>query len=50
MSAARKEMQKVTNSLTVPVLQVGNRVLVGFSALEYEDTFKGCATSATEKE
>lgn len=40
MPAARKEMQKVTDALTVPVVQVGNRVLVGFSAIEYEETFK----------
>ena len=40
MSAARKEMQKVTNVLTVPVLQVENQVLVGFTATEYEEAFK----------
>jgi len=40
MSAARKEMQKVTKVLTVPVLKAGDRVLVGFSAQEYEETFK----------
>jgi len=40
MPEARKEMQKVTDTLTVPVVQVGNRVLVGYSAQEYEEVFK----------
>ncbi|WP_282432827.1 glutaredoxin family protein [Desulfitobacterium metallireducens] len=38
--AHRKEMGKITNAQSVPVVQVGNQVLVGFSAQEYEETFK----------
>lgn len=40
MPANRKEMGKITNAQSVPVVQVGNQVLVGFSAQEYEETFK----------
>lgn len=40
MPAARKEMQQITSSMTVPVVKAGDRVLVGFSAAEYEEAFK----------
>ena len=36
----RKEMKEVTEAIAVPVTQVGERVLVGFSSTEYEEVFK----------
>ena len=39
-SKARKEMQEVTDVLTVPVVRAGNHILVGFSLSAYEEAFK----------
>lgn len=37
---ARKEMQEVTNVLTVPVVRFGDKVLIGFNTQEYEEAFQ----------
>lgn len=39
-SQERKEMQEVTNVLTVPVVRFRDKVLVRFNAQEYEEAFK----------
>jgi len=36
----RKEKEQYSNFLSVPVVLVGDRVLVGFSKEEYEEAFK----------
>ena len=39
-SKARKEMQEVTEVLTVPVVRYKDKVLVGFNPREYEEAFQ----------
>jgi len=46
---ARKEMQEITDSLIVPVTRAGNRVLVGFSPVEYEEAFKDFGQTNDQK-
>ncbi|ADY56954.1 glutaredoxin [Syntrophobotulus glycolicus DSM 8271] len=49
-SSVFKEMRKITNSLRVPVMKVGDEVLSGFNRKKYQQAFSSYDINHPEKE